>query len=270
MATAFDPETRRIHDAYSRREGTEALSMYTFENPAFAFQRQDMEWAVLEALREAGVRLPDVSLLDVGCGTGELTHRFLVYGVRNATGLDLMEASIERGRRLYPNVELVAGSAAELPFDDASFDLVSQFGCLCSVLDMGLRRRIAGEMWRVLRPGGHVLSYDLRPSPAAVRAAGRLLQRIHPSAQEVVPTDPLDLADVTGLFPGPLAHHRLMTLNFMLAGIAGRSRVLARALALLPPLRTHRLVLIRKPPGYSRLTSARSGEVSGASSSAVT
>ena len=59
----------------------------------------------------------------------------------------------------------MCANAAELPFPDGEFDLVTHFTCLSSVLDPGLRAAIAAEMWRVVRPGGVVLSFDMRPAP---------------------------------------------------------------------------------------------------------
>ena len=88
-----------------------------------------------------------------------------------------MEHRIAQARERDPRLELVAGDAARLPWEDGSFDLVTQFTCLSSVLDAELRRAIAAEMWRVLRAGGdaRVLRHDrdARRGPRASAAPRR-------------------------------------------------------------------------------------------------
>ena len=65
-------------------------------------------------------------------------------------------------RNYGPRVANAAGDA--LPFADASFDLVMQNVVFSSITDAALRARVAAEMLRVLRPGGHVLWYDAERS----------------------------------------------------------------------------------------------------------
>lgn len=65
------------------------------------------------------------SVLDVGCGEGVITDELaaILPGAR-VVGLDVPDPRLEvewRGRK----AEFTAGSAYELPFEDASFDLVS-------------------------------------------------------------------------------------------------------------------------------------------------
>src|SRR6266550_3411093 len=61
-----------------------------------------------------------------------------------------------------PRVRLECGSATELPFEAGTYDLVLQATLFSSVLDAGVKGRIATEMLRVLRPNGAILWYDLR------------------------------------------------------------------------------------------------------------
>jgi 2-polyprenyl-3-methyl-5-hydroxy-6-metoxy-1,4-benzoquinol methylase len=68
------------------------------------------------------------SLLDVGCGEGVLVHRWAqrLCGAR-VVGIDLQEPSIQAGwaEHRAPNLEYRVMSAAELPFGDGEFELVS-------------------------------------------------------------------------------------------------------------------------------------------------
>jgi len=90
-------------------------------------------------------------VLEVGCGTG------LILGpvagrAANAWGLDLSPAMLQKARARGLNVLL--GSATELPFLDASFDLVCSFKVLPHVPNI---RTALAEIARVTRPGGTIV-----------------------------------------------------------------------------------------------------------------
>src|SRR5438067_146687 len=131
-------EIARIETAYKLRDASSSAT-YSFANPGYAFYLQALEWSLLETLRRAPVRLAEARVLDVGCGGGYFLHRLVEYGAADATGVDLMPDRIELARRRYPGLRFECANAAELPFADQSFDLVTQFTCLSSVLDPQLR-----------------------------------------------------------------------------------------------------------------------------------
>jgi hypothetical protein len=88
------------------------------------------------------------------------------------------------------------------------------------------------EIIRVLRPGGLVVSYDFRV------------------ARDRRNTRPLRAAELAGLFPGFKLDARRVTLIPPLArALAGRSWLLCELLEMIPLLRTHELVTLRKPTG---------------------
>ena len=99
---------------------------------------------------------PGKRVLDVACGTGVVAVTAARRGA-TATGLDLTPQLLERARE---NAEIAGvaipwhdGDAENLPFDDASFDVVlSQFGHIFAP-----RPAVAlAEMLRVLKPGGTI------------------------------------------------------------------------------------------------------------------
>ena len=235
----------RIRDAYAQRDAAAARSVYRFTNPAYQAHTQDLEWEVLAELRRQGLELADLRVLEIGAGFGQMLHRLKEFGARAVTGMDLMEHRVEEARRRYPGLDITAGDAAQLSYADASFDLVTQFVVLSSVLDPGLRAAIAAEMWRVTAPGGLILSYDLRPTPAPLRALARLLGARGEGGG--TPTVALAPSELAALFPGGEVRHRSVSLHFDLVGLGSRSRLLTRLLASIPLLRTHALVAIRKP-----------------------
>src|SRR4030066_669541 len=147
-------EISRLRAEYARRDAAGLSSTYTYRNPAFAFHMQEREWAMLRMLEEGRVNLTGARLLEVGCGTGHILERFLEFGAEKAVGIDLAEHRIRVAKGKYPNLLLLQGNAAELPFPGNTFDMAMQFLCLSSVLAPGVRQRIAAEMWRGGGPGG--------------------------------------------------------------------------------------------------------------------
>jgi ubiquinone/menaquinone biosynthesis C-methylase UbiE len=105
---------------------------------------------------------PRGSGLDVGCGTGALAARLAAEGYA-MTGLDPSAGMLEVMRSRHPEVRAVQGAAMQLPFADATFDLVLTVAALHHIADPGDVRRTLGEMVRVARPGGRILVWDHNP-----------------------------------------------------------------------------------------------------------
>ncbi len=57
-------------------------------------------------------------------------------------------------------MEFTCGNAETLPYADGSFDIVLCFMVFTSVLDDNMKRKIASEMTRVLKPSGIIIWYD--------------------------------------------------------------------------------------------------------------
>lgn len=113
-------------------------------------------WPAGAAVVQAtGVR-PGDKVLDVACGTGNAAVQAGQTGA-DVIGLDLtpelFEAARGRAAAAGVDVEWLEGDAEDLPFDDESFDVVlSTFGCMFAPR----HDVVAGELARVLRPGGRL------------------------------------------------------------------------------------------------------------------
>jgi demethylmenaquinone methyltransferase/2-methoxy-6-polyprenyl-1,4-benzoquinol methylase len=139
-------------------------------------------WSRTARTFRATLRRPDANILDICCGTGDMTAALLKLRPSSAdtkagaprlasetwvsqdagaapivpvTGLDFSPEMLDRARTKYPspNVVWVEGDAMHLPYPDNSFDLVTAaFGF------RNLTNYAAGlrEIHRVLRPGGQL------------------------------------------------------------------------------------------------------------------
>jgi demethylmenaquinone methyltransferase/2-methoxy-6-polyprenyl-1,4-benzoquinol methylase len=112
-------------------------------------------------IRLAGIR-PGELALDVCCGTGDVAFALAAAGA-TVTGFDFSEpmraVARNRARAVAPGASPVfqQGDALNLPFADASFDVVTISYGLRNLADFD---RGVRELARVLRPGGRLLVLD--------------------------------------------------------------------------------------------------------------
>jgi ubiquinone/menaquinone biosynthesis C-methylase UbiE len=154
-----EDEAQLIRQRYARRS-----VRYDPWEPWVYFSRQHLERGIVKALRRAEMFPPQGrSVLDLGCGTGNTLLFFLQLGFAPELlhGVDLLEQRISLARQRLPAaVSLEAAEASQFTGNAAGYDLVFQSMLFSSVLDRDLRRRIAANMWRMVKPGGGVLWYD--------------------------------------------------------------------------------------------------------------
>jgi len=178
------------HQARDKADRVEAMfsaiaRSYDLNNRVHSLGR-DQAWrrrAVV--LAEAG---PGDDVLDVACGTGDLTEAFAQAGVASVTGLDFAAPMLELAAAKSDGREREAGRAVpryqrgdamELPFRDGAFDIVSIAFGIRNVTDPGLA---VDEMRRVLRPGGRliVLEFSRPGNPLLAWANDLYCRRIMP------------------------------------------------------------------------------------------
>lgn len=226
-------EEDRILEAYQAREREIPRDRYSLATPsALQIRAVQLEHVARLLRRENMLPLASLALLEVGCGRGQWLVDFESMGAlrENLAGIDLDEARLETARRrLCPGADIRAGSAAALPWKTATYDLVFQSTVFTSILDDGLKQRVAQEMLRVVKPSGLIVWYDFsfdNPFNRDVRGVGK--REIH------------------RLFPGCSVRFQRVTLAPPLGRfLAGRSRELASILERLRLLNTHLLASIR-------------------------
>lgn len=112
---------------------------------------------------------PDESVLDIGCGTGDLLLDMeQVIGAKGtAVGLDVEPAMIAQAQRKADAVGSRAtfrvASIEQIPYPEAAFDVVTSTAMMhhltSAQVENGLR-----ELYRVLRPNGRLLIVDINPA----------------------------------------------------------------------------------------------------------
>ncbi len=95
------------------------------------------------------------SVLDLGCGTGELAPVFLKRGYRYV-GIDIEPERIAYAAKNYPQGKFHVMDASALAYPDGYFDQILVTGVLHHLSDADVRG-IVKEMKRVLRPNGRAL-----------------------------------------------------------------------------------------------------------------
>jgi len=105
----------------------------------------------------------DVAVLDIASGTGKFASFIMDnYRTLNMTIMDLSPFYVARARQnlnKYETVKFVESPAETMPFPDASFDALT---CvyLFHELPNPIRRKVVGEMFRVLKPNGKLFFVD--------------------------------------------------------------------------------------------------------------
>jgi demethylmenaquinone methyltransferase / 2-methoxy-6-polyprenyl-1,4-benzoquinol methylase len=141
----------------------------------------DRRWRRLAA--ETVVR-PGDAVLDACCGTGDLAIAAERAGGR-VTGLDFSEQMLVRARGKSDSVQWVLGDVTALPFDDASFDVVTVGFGIRNVPDLeaGL-----AELARVVRPGGRVACLEITRPEGMLKPFFRLwFDGLVPLAGKILP-----------------------------------------------------------------------------------
>lgn len=110
-------------------------------------------WQLGQGLIDLVNPKPGEQILDLGCGTGQLTQKIADRGAE-VTGVDASPEMIGQARQNYPNLRFVLEDAARLQFENA-FDAVFSNAALHWMLDAdGVVRAVA----RALRQGGRFVA----------------------------------------------------------------------------------------------------------------
>jgi ubiquinone/menaquinone biosynthesis C-methylase UbiE len=137
-----------------------------FANAWFLGQRA----RVFDRLVTASGAQPGERVLDIGCGTGYFSRHIapVVGPDGTVVGIDPSQPMLDYATQHAPaNCTFQAAGAEDLPFEDASFDLIVS-SLAFHHIPSEHRGDAVREMFRVLRPGGRLMIADVRPPSAPI------------------------------------------------------------------------------------------------------
>lgn len=140
-----------------------------------------------EIIRLASIQ-PGATVLDVGCGTGNLTLQAKAASGENGAlyGIDAARWKAAQQQR---DVHFQIGVIEALQFPDATFDVVLS-SLMFHHLPDDLKRSGLAEIYRVLKPGGQLLIVDMKGTTGFMQhlsLAGLVHHRLTTGVQQLPP-----------------------------------------------------------------------------------
>ncbi|HJQ22300.1 MAG TPA: methyltransferase domain-containing protein [Blastocatellia bacterium] len=146
----------------TKRKAADAVEQLFNEKAASWQEKYRNDGPLLDRLRVVGQAIAQrlsapASLLDLGCGTGNLAVH-LSHQAYDVTACDIAERMIEEGRRAFAGAAirwlLLPASWRRLPLDSAAFDAVVATSVFEYLSDPDA---VLSECSRVLKPGGWLI-----------------------------------------------------------------------------------------------------------------
>lgn len=158
-----------LFDRYDQSFSTVVQSSIDFSGLPHSFFTAAKAETLHEVVTTRLHGIADLSLLDVGCGTGEI-HPLIRKMFGRICGTDVSTASIAQARIRNPDVQYDAYTGDALPYDSASFDLALAI-CVLHHVPSSQWVGFLREMRRVVRPGGLVCLIEHNPFNPLTRLA---------------------------------------------------------------------------------------------------
>nr|WP_320012014.1 methyltransferase domain-containing protein [uncultured Desulfobulbus sp.] len=147
----------------------ESSCLFRTSTPLPLYEQDELQALTGGTLRPGGLALtrellrfcqfePGNSVLDIGCGLGHSLEMLAREFVLKPTGVDPSFAMLAKANKQAPMATILEGDATHLPCEDSSFNGVL---CECVLSLTDSMEQSLSEMYRVLKPGGHLLLSDI-------------------------------------------------------------------------------------------------------------
>ncbi len=159
----------------SIREFNRAADHYDLHSPFYYRMTRLCDEAVIARLLD--LQIPNLRILDVGCGTGALLEKIRhAFPDAPLHGIDISPnmLAIARSRNLCETT-FTEGDAENLPYDNRSFDIII---CCSSFHHYPNPEKALAEFRRVVRPGGSLMICDMDLPDLARIFANHILFRL--------------------------------------------------------------------------------------------
>jgi len=217
---------------------------------------QERERFLARLLLKHGITsLESLRVFEAGCAGGYTLRLMVQWGARpeHLSGVEIDASAAAQCARYSPEIHVHVGSADDLDEPDQVFDISLAFGLFSRVLDEDLAHGIARELFRITKPGGLIVIYDLQRKDTRNRRTHAVeeddirydLQRKDTRNRR---THAVEEDDIRRWFPKCPLRVRSITVDPLIAGLAGRyAPWLYGTLAAIPQLRTHAVYVLRRP-----------------------
>lgn len=167
-------EACRPEIAAARSHTESRFASSEFRNYWLGFTEESRNWRA-QQFRAFGELVGSVTeslsgwrILDVGCGDGRSLRFFLEYDAKpqDVVGVDISDVRFVLGAAKNPLVRLIKTDGLTLPFEDQSFNLITEFVSFSWIPSLAMRKQTAREMDRVLRKGGYIFWWDVSRAEA--------------------------------------------------------------------------------------------------------
>ena len=208
--------------------------MQTILGPGNVLIVQERERYLAGVLRRQGYEsLEGLRCFEAECSNGHNLHTFMQWGARpsDISAISTQPDVVANLQAYSPQIRIHTGSAEAIPEGDESFDLSIAFTLFSGVADEEASSAIADELFRITRPGGLIIVYDMTRRNPANRNG-----------------HPVTVDAIRRWFPKCPLKVRRITLAPPIARVIGRyAPGLYGPLAALPFLRTHAMYVLRRP-----------------------
>jgi len=144
------------HGCKGTNYGTDGVQAYAAHGRRGVLGKAFFDPALKQSLKYL---VPGKRVVDVGCGTGDWCYPAAQFGAVTVDGFDIQEDMVNLAKQTTSHLDMVriqVGNAADMPYDDASFDLALSILVTCN-LPLDSFTRHFHELYRVLVPGGKAI-----------------------------------------------------------------------------------------------------------------
>lgn len=108
--------------------------------------------------------LNNLKVIEIGCSSGNMIDTLKRVGIKdkNIFGIDIRSERLKLTKRKYPHSNIITMNATNITFENDTFDFITVFTLFSSIINPDIRKSIAKEIIRILKPGGFILFYDVR------------------------------------------------------------------------------------------------------------
>lgn len=133
--------SRQFGKDYTNRNIFSPRELDAFYKKTYGLSRTEMNARFLTRLNK------NIKILEIGSNVGNQLHCLQKMGFKRLFGIEISEYAVELSKQHTKNINIIQGSAFDIPFRDAYFDLVFTSGLLIHISPKDIKR-VLEEIYR--------------------------------------------------------------------------------------------------------------------------